>query len=168
MYEYIVPILVAVIGLSGTMIGLYVGYRKWNLEKQLERSTPYRTERQKAYKELWDRVEQLNVDGRLQPIPMDVFSDRLTELNANILRSGLYIDDTDQTLINEYVRAAREFHTAVRESENIDAQLALGDTAQIPQHIVAAEHRIRETSKQALALREKVVTRIRSVLMERE
>jgi hypothetical protein len=67
--EYVVPIIVALLGLGGTIAGLIFGYRKWIQERRSEQSKTFRADQQAAYKQLWKRAEQLNVDGRIAEIP---------------------------------------------------------------------------------------------------
>src|SRR6516165_3165499 len=55
--EYLVPIVVALLGLAGTIAGLIFAYRKWLREQQAEHSKAFRTDRQAAYKQLWELAE---------------------------------------------------------------------------------------------------------------
>ncbi len=67
--EYVVPIAVALIGLVGTIAGLWVGYRRWLEDKRVAASKGFYAGRQEAYQQLWDKVEGLNVDARIERCP---------------------------------------------------------------------------------------------------
>jgi len=164
MSDYIIPISVALIALIGTLVGIYYGHRKWRVDRDSARSKQYLADRQATYKDVWDRVEQLNVDGRITEISSDVFSDRLTELNALMLKAAIYIEDADRSLVNEYISAARSFHQAVRASSSEDAHSALGETVAMPTEVLDREMAIRETRDDALRHRETLVERVRTVL----
>jgi hypothetical protein len=44
--EYVVPIIVALLGLGGTIAGLIFGYRKWIQERRSEQSKTFRADQQ--------------------------------------------------------------------------------------------------------------------------
>jgi hypothetical protein len=72
---------VAFLGLAGTIAGLIFAYRKWLREQQVEHSKAFRTDRQAAYKQLWELAEQLNVEGRRAAMSDPDFSGRVTQIN---------------------------------------------------------------------------------------
>jgi hypothetical protein len=163
--DVLVPIAVALIGLVGTLTGLCVGYRKWLADKRIAASKTLTAGRQKAYEELWEKVERLNVEARIEEIPQEDYSKRIAEINAFMLRSSVFIDDSDRHLVNAYIQAAHRFHEVVRSGE-VDADINLGDTAIIPEHVLQQCNALRETQKRALALRETLLKKTRSVLSE--
>jgi hypothetical protein len=132
-----------------------------------DRSKSFEEHRQRTYKEMWERVERLNVDGRLQEIPDEEFSRRIAEINAFLLTSNVYIDDADRKLVSSYARAARAFHAAVRSSEDAGAKLALGDTEEIPAEVVERVRAIADAQEQALSLRASLLEKVRAVVSGR-
>jgi hypothetical protein len=163
--EYVVPIAVAVIGLVGTIAGLWVGYRRWLEDKRVAASKGFYAGRQDTYQQLWEKVERLNVDARIEQIPQEDYSKRIAEINAFMLRSSLYIDEPDRQLVNSYIQGAHRFHEVLRSGE-VDADINLGDTAIIPDTVLQQCQALRESQKNALALRETLLKKIRSVLAE--
>jgi hypothetical protein len=161
--EYVVPLAVALIGLLGTIVGLWVGYRLWLEDKRVAASKGFYAGRQTAYQQLWEQVERLNVEARIEQIPQEDYSKRIAEINAFMLKSSLFIDDPDRQLVNAYIQAAHRFHEVVRSGE-IDAEINLGDTAIIPEAVLQQCAALRESQKSALALRATLLTKIRSVL----
>jgi hypothetical protein len=163
--EYVVPIAVALIGLIGTIAGLWVGYRRWLADKRVAASKGFYAGRQTAYQQLWEQVERLNVEARIEQIPQEDYSKRIAEINAFMLKASLFIDDPDRQLVNSYIQAAHRFHEVVRSGE-IDAEINLGDTAIIPEAVLQQCTALRESQKSALALRASLLKKIRSVLAE--
>ncbi len=161
--EFVVPIAVALIGLVGTIAGLWVGYRKWLGDKRVAAAKGFHAGRQEAYQQLWEKVERLNVEARIEAIPDGDYSKRIAEINAFMLKSSVYIDDPDRQLVNSYLQAAHRFHEVVRSGE-VDADINLGDTAIIPEQVLQQCKTLREIQKSALALREALLKKIRSVL----
>jgi len=161
--EYLVPIVVALLGLAGTIAGLIFAYRKWLREQQAEHSKAFRTDRQAAYKQLWELAEQLNVEGRRAAMSDPDFSGRVTQINEFLMKSSTYLDDSDHALVNAYVRAARAFQDAVRASGDPGAIQALHDTM-MPGDIVPSSQAIGETREKLLELRTSLLQKVRTVV----
>jgi hypothetical protein len=162
--DYVVPILVALIGLAGTLAGVWIGYRKWAEDKRAAASKGFRLGRQGAYQQLWAKVEQLNVDARIEQIPQQDYAKRIAEINAFMLTSSVYLDDADRNVVNSYIRAARRFHEVVRACEIEGANVELGDTANIPPEVLEQSRALWESQKSALALREALLQKVCSVV----
>jgi hypothetical protein len=129
-------------------------------------SKAFAEDRQRIYKEMWERVERLNVEGRLHEILEQEFSRRIAEINVFLLTSNVYIDDADRKLVNSYARAARAFHEAVRCSGEA-AKLALGETADISEEVIQRASAIGETQAAALAFRASLLEKVRAVVSGR-
>jgi hypothetical protein len=166
MKEYVVPVVVALIGLGGTIAGLWVGYRKWLEDKRVAAAKGFHAGRQGAYQRLWEKVEGLNVEARIDLIPQADYSKRIAEINAFMLTSSVYIDDSDRKVVNSYIQAAHRFHEVVRSCEIEGAQIDLGDTANIPDEVLQQSKALLESQKSALGLREALLYKIRSVVQE--
>src|SRR5262245_25632124 len=164
MGEHIVPIVVALLGLCGTIAGLVFAYRKWAQERRAEQSRSFREDRQKAYKEMWERVERLNVEGRIEEISNEEVSRRIADLNAFMMTSNVYIDDSERALVNAYTHAVRACREAVRSSGPAAGEVALGRTTDIPPEVLQQSQAILETQKEALGLRDSLLTKVRSVV----
>jgi hypothetical protein len=162
--EFVVPISVALIALAGTIAGLWVGYRRWLEDKRAAEAKGFRAGRQEAYQELWEKVERLNVEARIEQIPQQDYSKRITEINAFMLTSSVYIDDSDRRAVNSYIQAAHRFHEVVRSCEIEGANVEIGDTAIIPNEVLQQSKALLESQKSALALRETLLQRVRSVV----
>jgi hypothetical protein len=162
--EYVVPIVVALIALAGTLTGLWVGYRKWLEDKRVAAAKGFHVGRQGTYQELWEKVERLNVDARIEHIPQQDYAKRIAEINAFMLTSSVYIDDPDRKAVNSYIQAAHKFHEVVRTCEIEGANCELGDTAIIPHEVLQQSKALFESQKNALAMREALLQRVRLVV----
>jgi hypothetical protein len=159
-----VPIIVAIIALIGTVIGIYIGFRKSQQDRDSGRFGQYEKDRQGVYRDLWDRVEQFNIKARIELVEANELSAHLQSLNAFMLRSGIYLDDADRNLVNQYVEAAYNFQKVVRESGLDEAEVPLGKTQAIPYEIIQAHIVIGKAQNEALKLRSQVIEKVRRVL----
>jgi hypothetical protein len=160
----LIPIITATIALIGTVIGLIFGYKKWKSEQNLKSFGQFGKDKQNAYKELWNRVEEFNIKVRLEEVDSNDFSIYLQNLNAFLLKSGIYIKDEDRVLANDYVEAVYLFQKTVKDSDIEAAKVPLGDTAIIPPHVFEQSKEIKRTQQNALSLRDELLTKIRKVL----
>jgi hypothetical protein len=82
--------------LVGVLAGLAVGARRWRRERRDAGAADFRKERQAAYRDLWSKVEGLSVDLRTDTLSQESLRARVRDLNASILKAGLYIDEDDR------------------------------------------------------------------------
>ena len=59
-----VKVVVAIIGVAGTLIGALFAYRQWRLGEKLKREAPFIERQQALYRELWEKVELASVSLR--------------------------------------------------------------------------------------------------------
>ena len=159
-----IPIIVAIIAFVGTIVGIFIGYRKWRGDRDSSRYGQFEVDKQQAYKGLWNRIEQYNIKVRVEEVTSEQFSDHLRELNSFMLRHGIYLDDDDRALANKYAEAVFDFQKTVRNSEVEDARIPLGSTQDIPDSAIQGAKEIGEAQNVALKLRSEIRDKIRSVL----
>ncbi|MFQ5677417.1 MAG: hypothetical protein ACE5G1_16130 [bacterium] len=92
------------------------------------------------------------------------FSKKIQALNAFMLKSGIYIDDPDRALVNDYLKAVYHFQKVVRESGSEDAEIPLGETQSIPTSVTDAIKAIEEAQKETATLRDELLKKTRQVL----
>ena len=159
-----IPIITAVIAFAGTILGIYIGYRKWRRDQDSARFGQFEKDKQLAYKNLWERVEEINIKVRVEEVNSDQFLEHLQELNRYMLKHGIYFDDDDRALANKYAEAVYSFQNTVRDSGAIEASVPLGATQDIPQSVLQGAKEIGEAQSRALKLRSEIREKIRSVL----
>lgn len=96
----------AMIGLLGTLVGLFIGHRKWSVEHRLSLRRAHDAKRHAAYERLWQLVETSHVELRTSmPTPAEVA--RLKqEINKFRMENAIYVDDADSQLASSYFEAA--------------------------------------------------------------
>ena len=92
-------------GAAATVIAAGLLYRQWSRGR---RSGQYLSERERAYKEIWDSLESANLAIRTDQYKRENFREMLRATNALALRHGLYFDEADQTRIRRYLAAMEE------------------------------------------------------------
>jgi hypothetical protein len=85
-----------------------IGYRQWQKQHSFERSKGFLADRSAAYKELWSRLEAINLRLREADVRDEEFETRLRELNAFVLVSEVYFDEGIRPRVKTYLESARE------------------------------------------------------------
>jgi len=157
-------VIAAVLALAGVLVGVIVGVRRWRRERRDTRTADFTRERQAAYRTLWSTIEGLSVALRTEALTGEALRGRLREVNAELLKAGLYIDEPDRELASSYLKAVERFHHVVSSSNDDDAQVNFGDTNAIPPEVISRVRDLGAAQAQATALRGQLVQRIRAVL----
>lgn len=129
-------LLAPALALLGTGFGLWLGHRRWSIERHDERGKALRQGRQDAYAALWDVVQKTHATARTttEELTRDNFTLVLQEVNTFILRNGIYIDDDDYDLVNRYLWEVYEFVRIARSDPLTSEDVAT--TARLPpEHI---------------------------------
>ena len=156
--------LAPVLGVLGTGLGLWLGHRRWAIERHDERGKALRVGRQEAYAALWDVVQKTHVTARTttEELTRENFTLMLQEVNTFILRNGIYIEDDDYKLVNRYLWNVYEFVRIAR-TDPLTSDDVLS-TARVPREHIRRVDRLvthsRNMENDVLALR----TRVKSVL----
>jgi hypothetical protein len=102
-------ILAALIGLIGTLIVALLGYRQWKRKHALERAGSVFSEKQSAYKTIWNKLEDVHLFVRSEPYDRERFLELVRSVNVEMMRSGLLLDGGEKALVNGYIHALEEF-----------------------------------------------------------
>jgi hypothetical protein len=93
---------------AAAVLGTAIGYRQWKKQQSFERRKPFIDERRQAYKELWSRLEAIDVRLRVARVGGDEFSHLVRELNSFILTNEIYFDSGIRARVKAYLDAARD------------------------------------------------------------
>jgi hypothetical protein len=156
-----VPALVALIG---TVLAILIGYRQWKRQQETTRESEFRTQKQQTYKELWEMLEDVHVRLRTEVVESDEFSSLIRGVNSYILKRGLYLENDDQALANQYLAKVREFTNQVASSDSADAKQAVHDTETIPTKIILNVRELGKIQAEVNQIREEILVRYRKVL----
>jgi hypothetical protein len=157
-------VVAAVLAFVGVLAGLAVGLRRSHRERRDVRTLEFTKERQAAYRNLWSTVEGLSVALRTETLTGDALHGRIRDINAELLRSGLYIDELDRHLATAYIKSVEHFHDIVSSSDDPDVKISFGDTDTIPPHVIQRVRELGDAQERATGLRDRLIRRIRDVL----
>jgi hypothetical protein len=154
----------AIIALVGTIIAVFVGYRQWKRQQDTTRTSDFQAERQKTYKELWEKLEDVHVRLRTMAVQTEEFRSLLRDVNSYILKHSLYLEKDDHRLANQYLAKVRDFTNLVASFSSAPAKIALEDTADIPPEVMKSVEEMAKAQKDVDQIREGIVARYRKVL----
>ena len=69
----------AIIALVGAIVAVFVCYRQWRRQQDTTRTSDFRAERQKTYKELWEKLEDVHVRLRTKAVETEEFRSLLRD-----------------------------------------------------------------------------------------
>jgi hypothetical protein len=106
-----IAVITPIVGLIGTLLGLWIGHRRWHRELAIKDSDRYKEELRVAYLELWDVVEDAHLKMRAAIVGLtpETFSGFLADVNNFMIRRGLFIERQDRHLVLEYLFWTNEY-----------------------------------------------------------
>ncbi len=106
-----IAILSPFLGFLGTILGIYIGQRRWKREQNADNSSQYQEKLREAYLELWDIVQDVHIEMRsaFGDEAEDKLSEFVAKTNNFMIRRGLYIERQDRYLVLEYLFYTHEF-----------------------------------------------------------
>jgi len=155
----------ALIALMGTGLAILIGYRQWKRQQDTTREGEFRSQKQQAYKELWEKLEDVHVRLRTEVVGNDDFRSLIRDVNSYILKRGLYLEKDDQRLANQYLSRVREFTNLAAASDSANAKQAISDTAQIPSDVIRTVRELGNIQTEVNQIREEILVRYRKVLI---
>ena len=129
-------VIAAVVALVGVLAGAVIGVLRWKRERRDARAADFTRDRQAAYRSLWSNIEGMSVALRTDRLDSEGIRKRVREVNAELMKAGLYLDEPDRDLASSYLAALERFHAAVASSDEPEARKAFNDTGVIPQHAI--------------------------------
>lgn len=155
----------AIIALIGTILVALVGYRQWKRQQEATRTSDFRLERQKAYKELWEKLEGIHIRLRRFDVEKEQFRSLVRDMNEYILQHGLYLEKDDRRLANDYLAKVQELTSLVATCSSTDAKRAMEDTAELSPEVTDSVQQLGNMQKEVDSIRESIITRYRKALM---
>jgi len=158
-----------VLGLLGTVFGVWLGHRQWKQEAARTDAASFQEHLREAYFKLWDVVEEahLKMRGALDGLTPEVFSGFLADVNNFMIRHGLYIEREDRTLVLEYLFWTNEYLRILSQSPRgralLEVSLAVVTDAEGRQ-LSSNVALLSEVQDRAQDLRNRLRSRIRDVV----
>jgi hypothetical protein len=166
--EFLKSALAAALGLVGTLIVAFLGYRQWKKQQDLARYGGFLSERQTAYKDLWKKLEVAHLSVRSEEFRENNFNELVRAVNVHLIHVGLHLDPGEKERVNDYLTAlgnlGRLLANAAATSAKNEAQRSLYNTDTIPKEILAQVAGLRDAYSAVEEKRELLITHFRKVL----
>ncbi len=157
----IVPALIA---LAGTLITVYIGIWQWRSTRNTERSQRYSQQQQDSYRGLWEKLEAVHIQLRVDRVDSDQHTKLVQDVNSYILKNAIYLDDADHTAANQYLKVLRDYEQLIREMGDDEMGEAWEITASIPTNTVEHVQKFKQTSETLDHYRQQILEKCRKVL----
>jgi hypothetical protein len=154
----------AIIALLGTVLTVFFGYRQWKRQQDAARYGTFLPERQKTYKELWEKLEDVHIRLRTENVNQDKFRKLVRNVNSYILKRSLYVEKDDHALANQYLSKVREFTEAVAKGGSKDAKRKMGDTEEVGPEVIQTVRDLERLRREVETIRGKILERFQTVL----
>lgn len=133
-------ILPALIGLIGTLVVAFIGYRQWKRQHALNRAGSVLSEKQAAYKLIWNKLEDAHIYVRTETYSRERFLELVRNINIELMKSGLLLERGEKRLVNEYLHALETFAKTLDqhsdEAVRQDVQDTLYSTLPVPREVI--------------------------------
>lgn len=130
----------AFIGLAGTLLAAFLGYRQWRKQQDHAKYGRFLQERQVAYETLWAKLEAVHLLIRSADFRDDTFREGVRTVNTHLMSVGLYLDGGEKKTVNEYLEALGALGQLLTDSEASEAKdsvkRSMYDTAVIPVNVL--------------------------------
>jgi hypothetical protein len=149
-------LVVALIGLGGSLAVSYIAYRQWRTTRRDSARQDLVKARHQIYAELWKMVETVHTDLRLDPDKLPGLQDQIAEVNSYILKNDVYLADGDHELVDAYLQALGEMISWAQREGDAETQASMEATRPLSKEAGAVVR--------AFELRDKLKNRIRKAL----
>jgi hypothetical protein len=119
----------ALLGFLAAALASVLGYRQWKRQDTYERSKTFIDDKSAAYKELWTRVERIDIRLRtVEKMRDEEFASDVRALNSYILASEIYFDPGLRQRVKTYLDAARHVSQIIGKYPAQQRQRAITET----------------------------------------
>jgi hypothetical protein len=158
----------AVLGLLGTLVVAFLGYRQWKRQHSLTRAGSVLVDKQAAYKSIWGKLETVHLYVRSETFQKDRYLELVREVNVEMMHSGLLLERGEKGLVNEYLQALRVLAETIdhQEDESLrnEVQDTLYTTAPIPDEVMQKAADLRAAYEGVEEKREMLIQRFRKAI----
>jgi len=136
-------------------------------QADVSRRSALQEDQARAYKELWEMLEDVHVRLRGKPAKSSQFSQQLRDINAFAMKNGLLIDEVDRASATSYLEAVRDYCNIVRESGDEGAIADLEETSYITGEALERLRQLGLAQEKVQVLRSQLMDRFRSVIEDK-
>jgi hypothetical protein len=112
----------AALGLLGTLVVAFLGYRQWKKQQDLARYGGFLSDRQTAYKELWQKLEVVHLSVRSEEFHEQEFHELVRAVNVHLIQAGLHLDRGEKKRVNDYLVALGDLGRLLADSAATSAK----------------------------------------------
>ena len=156
----------ALIGLLGTMLGLWIGHRRWYVEHGLAKRRAFDANRYDAYQKLWEVVEAAHIKLRVELPDRAQVEELQRSINVFRMQNAILIDQPDSDLAEEYFRCAMQLGNAVASHGSREFLDEYNKTASDLSSDAEVVKDLAESSTRLTNVRNQLITRIKAVLLD--
>jgi hypothetical protein len=163
-----------VLGLVGVVIGIWYGQRQWKKDRKEQKTDFFISKRRDAYIGLWELIQNAHIAMRIslkgppspESILSDLFDKTITEVNSFSLRFGIYIDDQDRALAQEFIELVYRFIAVASEVKIPDRSIqdVIGKTYYMPEEKRLDYPQVKRAEDAVNAISDQLILKIRGVL----
>lgn len=168
MDEIIKTAIPALIAFLGTLLTILIGYRQWKSQRDLARSQKFQGDRELAYKQLWEKLEDVHLKIRTDSTSKSEFDELLKDVNTYLLRNSLYIEKTDQKITAEYLDSVWKVNQLIAKSKDKRIKEEWTKTGPLPAEALDEHKELQAAWKVVDEARDRVVSRFQNILAGRE
>jgi hypothetical protein len=160
----IASVVAALLAFAGVIAGIVVGIRRWKTERRDTKSAQFAKDRQGAYREIWDAIEELDIALRTKDLTPDEQTKTIQGVNVRMLKGGLYLDTADREALSQYVTELTAYQKLLETSGDDGAKRARRITA-VGAPVNMNLHELLAAQERTERMREQLIIRIRGVLI---
>lgn len=171
MNDFLKVAIPASIALLGTLIVAFLGYRQWKKQQDVSRYGSFLTDKQTAYKTIWEKLEEIHIRFRAKNITQAEFDKLLHSVNAYILKQDLYLEADFKETANQYLEKMYSLHKLIKTSgdETIKRDWAISiavmvKTDEIEESLVGQAREIRRLQYDVTELRNEIILHCRKII----
>jgi hypothetical protein len=154
----------ALIALIGTLIVVLFGYRQWRKQQEITRYGNFITEKQNAYKGLWEKLEEVHVKLRSKDVSQKEYKKCLLNINSYVLKQNLYIDETDKNLANEYLDSLYKLKELIKDSDDEGVRTEWETSMAIPEDVIKNARDLKHAQDKSNELRNKLIQNYKKII----
>lgn len=154
----------ATLALIGTLIVVFFGYRQWKKQYENTRYGEYLKDKQTAYKELWEKLEEVHLKLRTEYIEKPDFNNLLLDVNSYILKKQLFLEKDDQALVNQYLKTVYELTEAIKIHGDDETREEMESSMIISYRVTEEAKTINNLLRKTAEIRNSIITRFRKVI----
>jgi hypothetical protein len=159
-------VLPALLAFLGTIFGLWLGHRRWSSEFQMKKRRAFDARRHEAYDQLWKILENAHIAIRTGRPETSAVQALEQEINSFRLRNAILLDASDSELSTRYFNSIVALSKEIAKSGSRKLTKQYQSTGLFGEADVAKINDLVKANEDTSRLREELIDRIRSVMLE--